>query len=241
MDINGRFPTDFKGPGKPDRPLHSQIAYPNFAGPNLIAMQPILFSLLSLVLFFSACNTGGASSTPEGSTGPSGLQWAAYETEAIPGTDTKTVILRDPSNGLIRERGQMRNGLAVGAWQFYEGDQDAIPAKLITFVDGRYNGVYLEYDDQGGLDLIAHYRNNKLHGPWGNYRFGRPEKTANYVDGELDGLYQEFSIRNGNLLKEANYKNGKEDGMFRFYNDAGELTMEYEYRDGEKVSGGMVQ
>ena len=204
-------------------------------------MQQVCYFLLSLSLFLTACSSGGATSAPDGSTSPSGLEWSAYETEAIPGTDTKLVVLRDPVNGLIREKGQMRNGLAVGAWQFYEGDQDVIPAKLANFVDGQYNGVYLEYDDQGGLELIAHYRNNLLHGPCGIYRFGRPEKTAHYTDGQLDGQYQEFNIRNGNLLKEANYRNGKEHGIFRFYNDAGEVTMEYEYRDGEKISGGMVQ
>ncbi len=204
-------------------------------------MKYLLYSLLTSSLFFVACNAGGSSAAPEGSTGPTGLAWAAYETEAIPGTDTKRVILRDPSNNLIRERGQMRDGLAVGTWEIYEGDQERIPAKIISFVDGKYSGSYLELDDQGGLDLVAHYRNNLLHGSWGMYRFGRPEKLANYSDGELDGVYQEFNMRTGNLTKEAHYRNGKEHGIFRYYNDEGQVTVEYEYRDGEKISGGIVE
>jgi antitoxin component YwqK of YwqJK toxin-antitoxin module len=150
-------------------------------------------------------------------------------------------VLRDPSSGLIREQGQMRSGLPVGAWEYFSGTEERLPDKLITFADGKYNGPYLEFDDQGNMTLSAHYRNNQLHGSWGVYRYGRPEKIATYVDGQLDGLYQEFNTRTGNPLKEASYRNGKEDGIFRFYNEDGEIMVEYEYRNGEKISGGIVE
>jgi antitoxin component YwqK of YwqJK toxin-antitoxin module len=203
-------------------------------------MRQSMLTILAIALVFS-CTSPTSVSTPAGSTGPSGLEWSAYQIEDIPGSDSKLVILRDPSNGLIRERGQMRNGQPEGAWQFFTDEEERIPTKLVTFAAGQYNGPYMEFDPQGGLQLSAHYRNNQLHGTWGTYRFGRPQKTAHYRDGQLDGLYQEYDGRSGKLIKEANYRNGKEDGFFRFYNEAGEVTVEYEYRDGEKISGGIVE
>ena len=80
-----------------------------------------------------------------------------------------------------------------------------------------------------------------MDGPWGKFRFGRPELTSNYKDGELDGILREYDFRNGNLKKEATYKAGKLDGLVRDYDEEGRVMVEYMYRDGEKVSGGVVE
>jgi len=40
---------------------------------------------------------------------------------------------------------------------------------------------------------------------------------------------------------EAEYKNGKQDGMYKYYDEDGKVVMEYVYKDGEKVSGGMKE
>ena len=44
----------------------------------------------------------------------------------------------------------------------------------------------------------------------------------------------------GRLQKEINYKMGVQDGYFRYYNESGQINMEYLYKDGEKISGGIV-
>ena len=90
------------------------------------------------------------------------------------------------------------------------------------------------------MSLRATYQNNKLHGFWGKYSFGRPEMEAFYKDGQLNGPYYEYDTHDGKLQKEINYKNGKQDGKYRFYNEEGKVTVEYDYRDGEKVGGGIV-
>ena len=134
----------------------------------------------------------------------------------------------------------MLNGKKVGAWLTYHPGGE-YPAKLITYVNGNYHGPYYEYNDRGQITLKAHYRNNKLDGDWASYSFGRPKKKAQYNDGQLDGQYLEYDLRSGKLQKEINYKDGKQHGMFRFYDPEGNIMMEYEYKDGEKVDGGVVE
>jgi antitoxin component YwqK of YwqJK toxin-antitoxin module len=55
----------------------------------------------------------------------------------------------------------------------------------------------------------------------------------------MEGVLYEYH-RTGNVKKEVHYKNGLQHGLFRYYDPDGNLTLEYEYRDGEKVSGGIV-
>ena len=57
--------------------------------------------------------------------------------------------------------------------------------------------------------------------------------------GKIDGLYKEFH-NNGKIQKEVSYKDGVQDGPFRQYNDDEKLIMQYEYKGGEKISGGVV-
>ncbi|MEL7159304.1 MAG: hypothetical protein AAFN92_00990, partial [Bacteroidota bacterium] len=70
---------------------------------------------------------------------------------------------------------------------------------------------------------------------------GRPEQTATYVDGQLDGALATFDYRNNKIKQEVTYKNGVLDGPMRYFNEEGEVTLQYLYKDGEKISGGIVE
>ena len=57
---------------------------------------------------------------------------------------------------------------------------------------------------------------------------------ANFIDGELNGLYREWCI-NGKLMTEGNYKNGKQEGLwiyYSFWDNCGFLEYEINYKDG---------
>lgn len=177
----------------------------------------------------------------EGSNAPStgaGLE-GDYQYEDIPGSSV-TVASRYSPEGALLEQGNVRNGMKNGTWTYY-GAEAEFPVKVISFVDDQYNGSYMEFNDRGQAELLATYKNNKLHGPWGKFRFGRPEMTANYKDGELDGVMREYDFRNGKLKKEASYKAGQLDGLVRDYDEEGQIMVEYMYRNGEKISGGVVE
>jgi len=54
----------------------------------------------------------------------------------------------------------------------------------------------------------------------------------------MEGTFKQFY--NSNKIKlEAQYKEGKQHGSYKYYDEDGNIMMEYEYANGEKVSGGM--
>lgn len=162
-----------------------------------------------------------------------------YQINPIPGTNASMASL-STAEGKLMEAGPMANGKKNGTWTYYSAE-GSFPIKVISFVEDLYNGVYLEFNERGQAELMATYKNNKLDGAWGKYRFGRPEITANYRDGELDGVFKEYDYRNGKLKKEASYKAGQLDGLVRDYDEDGNVMVEYMYRNGEKISGGIVE
>jgi len=102
-----------------------------------------------------------------------------YELTDIPGSDIQRAALKDELGNTV-EAGFLLNGLKQGTWTTY-GTESAAPTKIVSYADGALYGPYVEMDQQGRYALLANYQNNQLHGPWVQYRIGRPEKTANYV------------------------------------------------------------
>ncbi len=160
-----------------------------------------------------------------------------FELEAVAGSDIFHAVKRN-EKGQIIEEGFLLNNLRTGLWQKHRPD-GFFPEEMISYANGLRNGPYYEISTIGQAELRANYRNNILHGPWAKYRFGRPEAEANYVDGKLDGPFREYHINDGKIKKEVNYKNGVLDGWMRYYDQEGKVTLQYEYKDGERVSGGM--
>jgi antitoxin component YwqK of YwqJK toxin-antitoxin module len=102
------------------------------------------------------------------------------------------------------------------------------------------NGPYIEFSNRSQIEKEVNYANNKYNGKFAQYKFGRTEKEITYRDNVLDGPSIEYNTK-GDKQKEVNYKNGKLDGKWRTFNEEGEVTLEYIYKDGEKVSGGIIE
>ncbi|MEQ8707289.1 MAG: hypothetical protein RIC19_25375 [Phaeodactylibacter sp.] len=197
--------------------------------------------VLALSVFFVACDQPG-SPPPQDTPAPATDEKPAmdgYEVAFIDDSPAQRLVKRN-AVGAIIEEGMLYDGKKVGAWIEY-GPEGNFPAKLTTFANGQYNGTYLEFNTRGHITLRATYKNNKLDGPWAAYSFGRIEKQANYKNGELDGTYLEYDKKTGNLQKEVNYKDGMQHGAYRFYNEDGKVMLEYEYRNGEKIEGGVTE
>ena len=62
-----------------------------------------------------------------------------------------------------------------------------------------------------------------------------------YKDDKLEGTARTYDDRTFKLKQEVEYKDGKQDGFFRYYDEEGNVTLEYQYKNGEKVSGGIVE
>ncbi len=161
-----------------------------------------------------------------------------YQLTDVSGSNWQRAMRKDV-NGNLLESGFFANGKKAGTWLEYAPGNE-FPTRLISYAEGEFNGLTIQFSNVGQIEIMANYLNNKLDGRWVKYRFARPEEEANYKDGQLDGDVIKYDIRNGQILSSAQYKEGKMHGIYRTYNEAGQITTEYEYRNGQQVRGGIV-
>lgn len=198
-----------------------------------------LIFILALAAFLNACTQQASNQANSSAISVDSAAVTGYEVTLIDGSPAQRLVKRNAEGDIIEE-GMLYDGQKVGAWIEY-GPKGQFPAKLTTYANGKYNGTYLEFNTRGHITLRATYKNNQLDGPWGAYSFGRVEKEATYKNGALDGTYLEYNKKTGNLQKEVNYKEGKQHGAYRFYDEEGKVMLEYEYRNGEKIEGGVIE
>jgi len=81
-----------------------------------------------------------------------------------------------------------------------------------TYKDGKKNGLYERYYENGQLKV-----------------------KANYINGKKNGLFEWYDEK-GQLEYEVNYKDGKKNGLWRQYNSNGKLVKNLIYKDDEIVT-----
>lgn len=193
-------------------------------------MRKYLFGTL-LISILASC--GGS-----GSSGPApAANLAGFITESIAGSDAELAIKKDATGG-ISESGVIRGGVKDGVYITYYPEGRI--KTLSNYVNGKLNGVHLELSEREQVEAKSYYLNDVLHGQTAKYKYGRATQELNYKNGVLDGAFTEWSDR-GKLSKKGFFKNGKQDGLLQFFDEEEKLMMEYTYKDGEKVSGGIVE
>ena len=83
------------------------------------------------------------------------------------------------------------------------------------------------------------YCDDEFDGPNVTFKFGRPQEIIPYRKGKIDGKVIRY-YNNGRVMEEIQFKNGLQHGFYNHYNSDQKLDMQYEYNNGEKISGGMV-
>ncbi len=189
-------------------------------------------------LIFMACNQSDQAANNSTNTPNNASAADPYVHEPIAGTDVQKVTLTN-RDGKLREQGFMLNGKRTGMWLIFERS-DVFPQKIISYQNDMYNGPYFEFTERGQMTMKANYLNNKLDGYFARYKFSKEVVTANYINGKLSGEYREYDERKNFLTKIENYKDDQLHGKVQYYNEDGIVIMEYEYKNGKKVSGGMI-
>lgn len=193
-------------------------------------MKSILFVIATICLVACGGSSGGGGGVAANLDG--------FTSENAGSGVTKS-FKKDAEGNLI-ESGNLLNGQKSGMWITYYDGKDAGRMKtLASYTKGILNGPYLKLNTRGQIDAEVNYMNNKYHGKTVNYKFGRPTSIKNYKENQLDGTSTDF-YSDGVIQKEVNFKGGKQHGNMKWYNEDGQVTMEYEYKNGEKVSGGIV-
>ncbi len=189
-------------------------------------------NLIMATLFFTllACNPGSVIGDK--------YDLKGYYTDNIGGSAISAIYL-DEMN-LPLSKGHVIGGVRTGAWTTYHPNSNKI--KTITnYINGKKNGPELTFSERGQIEVLAEYRNDALHGLSANYRNGRTLNETTYLEGVMDGPFAIYDDSNGKIQRSGYFKNGKQHGEFLFYDGNGNITLRYEYENGEKVSGGIVE
>ncbi|MEO9485548.1 MAG: hypothetical protein ABJG47_18960 [Ekhidna sp.] len=182
------------------------------------------FWILALVI--AAC--GGSNSTTEydDSQIPGGAIMQDYA--GISGLQKGTVTI----DGITVGEGDFLNGRYHGTWTSYTNE--GWPQSITTYNNGKKQGIQLLFDNIGYVQVKASYYDDQLNGEYIVYNRRKISERKNYVSGVLHGIQERFYV-DGTKMEESNYVNGKIDGMARWYDEEGNLTIEYEYEMGELI------
>ena len=86
-----------------------------------------------------------------------------------------------------------------------------------SFINGKQEGLWVYYYDNGNLLKRGFYKNGVLHGLWEDFNEnGTILNVGNYVNGKWDGLWKRF-YRNGQLQEKGMYIKDKKDGVWEHY------------------------
>jgi antitoxin component YwqK of YwqJK toxin-antitoxin module len=153
-------------------------------------------------------------------------------------------------DGKVKSSKNYKDGVADGIQVFY--NQDGNTNLYLIVEQGKTHWVYYQSPEgsfYGDLDSetqsyfcknqkspsLKNYRytclNNVLDGEFIRYDAqGKVEERGNFVNGVLDGIYEQFS--RGKLMKHLEFKNGKLDGKVQIYTSEDRLTYEGQYANG---------
>lgn len=114
-----------------------------------------------------------------------------------------------------------------------------------SFRDGRREGVWREFDEDGNVINSQTYKNGALIGSGivdtdgkrrGEYKEFYPDSTLRaegiYINGERSGEWR-FYYSNGQLQEVGTYKEGQPDGAWTWYYDNGQVQIEEQFYKGQ--------
>lgn len=186
--------------------------------------------LLSSMLLLVGCGGNSSSSTS------AAFDTSGYESLDVGGGITK--LTKKGSDGSVIEEGYIYNGLKNGVWSTYYPDNDRVKT-FQSFVNGSLTGPTLEMSNRGQIDAKKTFGNNQLDGMSSSYKFGKAITEIPYKLGKINGKFREY--QDSKLHKEIDYVDGKRNGKMLYFDADGNVTVEYDYKNDEKVGGGMVE
>lgn len=193
------------------------------------------FLLIFSILVLYSCGGGGSAVAP---TPSQDANLAGFNEQKMGGSNA-VYVYKAAGDGRLLESGYTVDGKKNGTWMTYHDDNGRIQT-LASYVDGQLNGPTLKFTNRGQIESKSDYKAGIYDGVVATYKFGRIEKTTPYVNGKIEGTYEEYNQK-GKLLKSVEFKNGVQDGTLKYFDDEGNVTLEYLYKNGEKVSGGIIE
>ncbi len=158
--------------------------------------------------------------------------------EKIPGT-TIEYARQINAAGALEIEGFLDGNQKTGQWIRYNPEGDII--QINNFVNGKLEGLAMKMSFRNQVDLKISYKQGEMDGPYTVYKFGKVIEERNYVAGKLEGSTKVYDHKTFKLKQETQFKNGVQDGLLRYFDENGNVVLSYEYKNGEKISGGIVE
>ena len=109
-----------------------------------------------------------------------------------------------------------------------------IIAEGILKDNGKKEGLWKEYYDDGSLKSEGNYKNDWKTGKWKYYYpNGQLEETGEYINGKPEGEWTWY-FPSGKLLRKMNYYQGLPDGEITEYDEDGNVVLKGEYIEGKR-------
>jgi len=109
------------------------------------------------------------------------------------------------------------------------------PSLWKTVIDGKSNGLWLEWYPNGTLRYRAYWKDSKGNGKWEYfYPNGQLRSESFYIDDITQGLYKSYH-ENGQLKSDVVYLNGKKEGVELIYDVNGLLLSRKRYKNGVQL------
>ena len=120
------------------------------------------------------------------------------------------------------------NGKLDGIYrEYYENGQLKLEC---TYKDGQLDGISKEYYKNNQLSCEYNFKNGQLDGLCKEYYDSGKIKEEYYCkNGEFEGIYKKY-YTNGKEKSEYNYKNGRISGIAKEYRINGDTDVEYDYK-----------
>lgn len=138
------------------------------------------------------------------------------------------------SNGKVSAEGYSdATGTKNGPWVDYHPNKELVKS-VAYYVNGKKNGPYIEMSETNNVKEKSWYVDGLLQGERIIFNRTRIKERSSFKDNKLDGkrtLYYD----NGKLQEEGDWVNGNREGIAKWYNQEEVVTIQYEYKNGEKI------
>lgn len=130
---------------------------------------------------------------------------------------------------------QLVDGIPHGLFEgFYDEERTVLKWK-VNFVNGKRDGYYVSFFENGLVEFIVHLRADKMEGKrWCYYKTGELMHVHSYRNGIEDGMTNTYHV-NGQLLERVSYKKGLKNGEFCKYHQNGALMQKGRFRNNNPV------
>lgn len=141
------------------------------------------------------------------------------------------VFMQVKKDGYVNAEGSLHNGIIEGVWSTYWSS--GYPQTLTSYVHGKKDGLQMRMLEEGILDYIQHFKDDKLEGPKRTYHIRGPiyEETY-YSNDKKNGKYTKW-YKSGRKQEEGAFINDLRHGTTIWYNENGKKAAQYEYDHGE--------